>query len=227
MGSIVAGQFITYLNGGTEVSERLGVNVQIPVTVFQYGEDNFAQEVDPIDTAPVALHDIRLDVRLRLYSTDNRRFQLGLHAAGFIPSGQAQSFAGDDSASWLLGVAGEYTFSNDFLLAMMAGPHFRPTRGIDLTDGTTYLSVGNEIRYALGGYLPLRDEKIRLGLEIWGSTGVGDVRGNDTTLAGRNTDIEWLAQARFLLGDSDPQQTWLMAGGGTRLSGGYGAPDLR
>ena len=37
--NIVGGQFITYLNGGVQISDRVGLNIQIPVAVFQYGED--------------------------------------------------------------------------------------------------------------------------------------------------------------------------------------------
>jgi OOP family OmpA-OmpF porin len=223
MGNIVAGQFITYLNGGVEISDRVGVNIGIPIAVYQYGEDDF-YGINPIDTAPVMLHDIRLDARLRIFTSDSGKFQFGAFGAGFIPSGEEKSFGGDEEATWLIGLNAEYDFDT-FLLAGMIGPHFRPWRGIDRTGGTQYLSLASELRYGVGGYLPLRDDKIRLGLELWGTAGVGDAGGQDTTFGSRNTDLEWLAQGRFLLGKT--RQTWVMAGAGTRLSGGYGAPDLR
>jgi outer membrane protein OmpA-like peptidoglycan-associated protein len=83
------------------------------------------------------------------------------------------------------------------------------------------------MRWALGAYVPLRSGRIRLGAEIFGSTGLfTDAGGPDSTFFGsRNTDLEWLAQARFGIGQR--QRWWAMFGGGTRLSAGYGAPNLR
>jgi outer membrane protein OmpA-like peptidoglycan-associated protein len=106
----------------------------------------------------------------------------------------------------------------------MAGPHFRPFRSIGGDDGELFIS--SELRWALGGYLPLRDGRLRLGVEFWGTTGLEpDVNGDNTFGTSRNTDVEWLAQARFLFGQK--KQVYANFGAGTRLTGGYGAPDFR
>jgi outer membrane protein OmpA-like peptidoglycan-associated protein len=105
----------------------------------------------------------------------------------------------------------------------MLGPHFRPEQSISGTSADFALS--SEMRWAVGAYIPLRQGKIRLGAEVWGTTGLTEAGGESTFFAEKNTDIEWLAQARFALGQR--QRTWVMAGGGTRLSAGYGAPDFR
>jgi OOP family OmpA-OmpF porin len=222
--NIVEGQLITYLTGGTQIAGRIGFNIAIPIALYQFGADEFASHIDPIQLNWIAIHDIRLDARLRLWESDNHNFQFGLQGAGWVPSGNADSFAGDDHTTWFIGMGAEYDFG-DFLLAGAAGPHFRPEGSIQLVDGTAPLTLANEIRYAFGAYMPLREGDIRVGLELWGTTGVGEVQGRDTTFASRNTDIEWLAQGRFLLGKT--KQTWVMAGAGTRLFTGYGGPDFR
>ncbi len=222
--NIMQGQFITYLSGGTEIANRVGLNVSIPISVYQWGTDNYGQYVDGIDLRPVALHDIRVDTRLRLYTSDSRKLQLGIAGGAWIPSGNEDSFTGDAKASAFLGAAAEYDFG-DFLLAGLVGPHFRPEGSIQLPTGDPVLVLGNELRYGIGGYIPLRDNRIRLGMELWGTTGMATVQGQNTFFSGRNTDLEWLAQGRMLMGET--QRTWLMAGAGTRLTTGYGAPDFR
>ena len=224
--NIVQGQVLTYFTGGVEIAERLGLNLHLPVAVYQWGTDNFEPgNVQGIDLAWIAVHDARIDARLGLYRSNNRNFRFGLQAAGWIPAGNADALAGDAQATWFFGAAIEQDFGG-LLLAGAVGPHFRPDRGIALTDLTHVLTVGTELRYAFGGYVPMREGDIRLGLELWGTTGLGEgLEEQNTTFTARNTDIEWLFQGRFLVGET--KQTWLMAGAGTRLATGYGAPDFR
>jgi OmpA-OmpF porin, OOP family len=220
----IEGQLITYLSLGTEIAGRVGFNIALPVAVYQFtGEDPQAQRVGGgFDVSPVALHDLRLDSRVKLHESQSKKFRLGLGGAAWVPTGDQESFTGDRQVTgWLYGST-EYDFGK-FLIAGMLGPHFRPHRSISGQDADFALS--SEMRWAAGGYIPLREGKIRLGLELWGTTGLTEAQGESTFLAKKNTDLEWLAQARFALGQR--QRTWAMVGAGTRLSAGYGAPDVR
>lgn len=224
----IGGQFITYLSIGTEIASRVGFNISLPVAAYQFrGDDPQSQQVGGgLDVSPVALHDLRLDARVKAHESSNRKFRLGLGGAAWVPTGHPESFTSDRQVTgWLYGSA-EYDFGK-FLLAGMLGPHFRPDRGV--SGNFANFGLASEMRWAVGGYVPLRDGKIRLGLEAWGTTGLGEVKTStdsyDSFFAEKNTDIEWLAQARFALGQRE--RTWLMAGGGTRLAAGYGAPDFR
>jgi outer membrane protein OmpA-like peptidoglycan-associated protein len=98
---------------------------------------------------------------------------------------------------------------------------------IDGTPPVSVLGVSSELRWALSAFIPLRDDALRLGGSLWGTTGIGknDQTGDGTFFAGENTDLEWLAEVRMKLIDDNP--LYFSGGGGTRLAAGYGAPDVR
>jgi OOP family OmpA-OmpF porin len=221
----VEGQFITYLSAGTEIANRLSLNLMIPITVFQItGNDPQSEGVGTggIGDAKVVLNDIRLDARVRSWETDNHLFKVGGGAAFWIPSGNTDAFGGDGQATGYLYGAAEFNFGK-FFLAGNLGPQFRPELSIGGPKGALY--VGSELRYSGGLYLPMRDGRVRLGGELWGTTGIEDSGGHATFFTGKNTDVEWLAQVRYVL---DDKSRWYAEGGfGTRLAAGYGGPDFR
>ncbi len=222
--SPVQEQLITYLMVGTQIANRLGFNVSVPISLYQgFGADATAQNVgNGSNQAAQSLHDTRLDLRVRAYTSDNRKLSLGFGGALFVPTGQGTAFTGDGQTTGYLYGSMDYNFGG-FLIAGTLGPHFRPARSIDGSAAT--LAVGNELRYNFGAYLPLRSNAIRLGAELWGTAGLGTASGKNTTFSSKNTDIEWLGQVRVALGKT--QHTYINAGAGTRLYTGYGGPDFR
>jgi outer membrane protein OmpA-like peptidoglycan-associated protein len=90
--------------------------------------------------------------------------------------------------------------------------------------------IDDELRYAFGAFLPLRGGRVRLGGELWGTFGIGDGTPpegapGDTATGSNNFALEWMGQTRFALADDD--SLWTNIAGGTRLSNGYGAADVR
>jgi len=221
----VEGQFITYLSAGAEVANRLSLNLMIPVVAYEItGNDPSRAQVGNggIGDNHVALSDIRLDARVRTYETDNHLLRIGGGLAGWIPTGNSTAFAGDDQVTGYIYGSAEFNFGK-FFLAGNLGPQFRPERSIGGAKGSLFLA--SELRYAGGLYLPLRDGRVRLGGELWGTTGLEDSSNHATFFTGKNTDLEWLAQIRYVL---DPRSRWYAEGGfGTRLAAGYGGPDFR
>lgn len=217
----IGGQIITYLMGGVQVTRRFGFNLALPLALYQFrGDDPGRFGVsNGLDVSPVTFHDLRLDARAMAWEASDRKTRVGGGVAVWFPTGGRTSFSSDRQTTGMIYGAGEHDFGK-FLVAGMVGPHFRPDRSIGGTDGGLFL--GTDLRWAIGAYLPLRDDKFRLGAEFWGTTSTG--AGGPTSFR-RNTDIEWLAQGRMYL---DPnRQVTAMAGIGTRLAAGYGAPDLR
>lgn len=219
-------QTILYAQAGWEFSGRFAVSLQIPLILSQGGgQDPQLYGIgNGLDRNAPVFEDIRLAGKARIWETDNKKFAVGAGAAFFMPTGNANSFGGDDAASSYLFGNVEYNFGKFFLTGML-GPHFRPTHGIHGT-APGKLSVGNELRYVASIFLPLREDKIRLGASLWGGLGLeDDIDGNSQFFNGRNTQLEWLAEVRYFI---DKAKTlYFNGGGGTRLSGGYGAPDLR
>ena len=226
-------QLITYLQAGMELSGRLGVNISLPVAVYQHGGDDPAgfDVGEGLERRAVALHDLRVDARLQAFETDTGLLRMGGGAALFLPTGDTESFASDGQTSGYIYGSAEFDFG-PFYISGNIGPHFRPQRGIGGTRGDLFLA--SELRWAGGAYLPLRDGDILLGGELWGTTGIEKVppspssretEDQSTLFADKNTDFEWLGFIKLFL---DEKQRWYFkGGGGTRLANGYGAPDVR
>jgi outer membrane protein OmpA-like peptidoglycan-associated protein len=217
---------VSYMSAGMEFSGRFGFAFQLPVVLFQDGgRDPQEQGIGfGLDRAATVVGDLRLDGKVRAFQSDNRNFLVSFGAAFFAPTGNATSFASDDQATAFLYGATEYNFGK-FLVTGHIGPHFRPNRGIHGANGV--LDVGSELRWGGTIFLPMRQGDVRLGGSLWGTTGIqeGATTGQSTFFNGRNTDIEWLGEVRFLL--KRDTNWYATGGGGTRLATGYGAPDIR
>ncbi|HEU5075147.1 MAG TPA: OmpA family protein, partial [Polyangiaceae bacterium] len=135
---------------------------------------------------------------------------------------------GDDGSPVYLYGAGEIDFGG-FILSGNIGPHWRPDRSVPGENSTLFIS--DELRYAFGAYLPLRDGRVRLGGELWGTFGIGEgvppggASGESAAGNTNNFSLEWMGMTRLAFGEE--QRLHLNIAGGTRLSNGYGAPDVR
>jgi OOP family OmpA-OmpF porin len=225
----VQGQFTTYLSGGAQLLKRLTLGMTLPVQLLSiYGNDPQAEGVGGggIGDSPVAVGDLRLDVRVKTWETDSEWLKFGLGAALFAPTGSRAAFASDGATSGYLYAASELDFGK-FYLSGNIGPHFRPYGSIGGDNGSLF--IGSDVRWAFGAYLPLREGKVRLGGELWGTTGISAHDRNGETVSkffhGANTDLEWLAQGRFTIDPRD--RVYVQVGAGTRFTTGYGAPDFR
>lgn len=216
-GAPVKAQFTGYTALGLELFERFSFQAMFPATFGQGGSSTSATGVpaaqDAVNLAVAAPGDTRFEVRVVLFKTDDDFFKLGANANLFAPSGSNDSFTGDASTAGGFGAAGELDWK-DFILVLDTGAHFRPTTGVNDFD------VGHEVNYGLGGFLPLEDGRIRLGLELFGSVQVAGVNAGKA----ETSPLEWMAEGRFALDDA--QQLYLNGFGGTRMTPGY-APDFR
>lgn len=224
MEDVVRGQFLLYPSAGIEIANRFGFNLMIPFVPYQFtGADPASEGVGQGGLAQHgSMGDVRLDGRVVAWRSDDRRTSVGATGAFTLPTGSETAFGGDRGPSALLLGAVEHDFG-DFFITGHIGPHFKQFGSIGGREGDLF--IGNELRYAVGVFLPLRDNRLRLGAELWGSTGIESVNGQNTFFNGRNTTLEWLAQARMLLDDS--KRFYANFGGGTRLTGGYGSADFR
>jgi len=220
-------RLINYLSAGVEILNRVSIGLTMPIV--WYGAGGNARQ-DPNNTGSRALDmnhtvpsDLRLDGRVRLFSDRSNSFHLGIAGAVYIPSGDKISWTTDDRARTALRLTTELDLKS-IIVALNTGLMFRPDRSVFA------LATGNEWFWAAGLYVPLRDGKMRIGAEIFGSTGISSATNGykekvSTTFTKYNTPLEWLAQVRIAL--DKEKAAWLGAGAGTRMDLGYGAPDLR
>jgi OmpA-OmpF porin, OOP family len=212
----VGPQLISYLDVGIEVLERFSFQANLPIILFQDGGSTYLAQVSgsqAVSLRTVAPMDLRLDGRVLLWRNTSRSFKLGLEGAVWLPTGDNDSFGGDTSASGGFQVAVEYDLKSFFIVAN-TGLQFRPSGGVN------DFKSGSEWRWGFGGFLPLRGGALRLGAQIFGSTGIV----GDTVFDVDNTPIEWMIEGRYAF--DQKKRAWVGVGGGTRITPGY-APDFR
>ena len=214
-GPAVGTQVITYLGVGAEILDRVSVQANLPIILFQSTNQTSLPSAPGASVAPevAAPMDMRLDARVKVFQSASRNFTLGLQGGVWLPTGNQYSYGGDSSTSGIVGVAAEYQTKTVFFV-FNTGFHFRPAGGVNS------FKSDDEWRWGFGAFLPLRGGALRLGAQVFGSTGITD----DTFFDIDNTPLEWMAEGRFAL--DRKRRAWLGAGAGTRLTPGY-APDMR
>jgi OOP family OmpA-OmpF porin len=229
--ALVSGQLTEYGTVGFEFLDHFTVAATLPVTE-EWGQNppNVAGETSTAAFGATPA-DARLDARAVALRTKDRRGALGVDFSLRVPSGGSDNFTGDGSTSGLLMVTAEYNFHLvkdwNLIAVVNTGIDFRPDNVFNNpSNGGAGLGVSDEWRWAAAVYLPLKADKYRLGVAFMGQTGIvnDNVVGN-TAFSGKNTPLEWQAEARMRFGRFD--RFWAGLGAGSRLDLAYGAPDFR
>ncbi|MFO0676643.1 MAG: OmpA family protein [Polyangiaceae bacterium] len=237
--SVITDQFTQYTTVGVQFLERFTAAATLPVTWHQDGKNpNYAaagalggSATTTVNTGGPAVADTRIDLRAVIVRSEDRKSALGGQISIFAPTGTGSSgnFGGDGQASAMAMVSAEHAM-RFFTLTGNIGFHFRPKNSINRPTVDNGLGIGNELRWAVGGFVPLKEGRYRLGATIFGQTGMESdksVIGN-TVFTGRNTPIEWNVEGRMKLGKvSVFDEFWVGAGAGSFINPGYGAPDFR
>lgn len=215
-GSPIEHQFSTYFSFGADILERASLQLTFPLVAYQSGYSTGNNNIGLpqfVDMQTVAPGDLRLDARVVIFRSETKSFKIAGRGSVFLPTGNEFSFAGDTTAGGNIGVAAEYASSKFFVTANV-GFSFRPRA--KLHD----FVVGRELTYGVGAYVPLLQERLRIGAEIFGSVGMIAETLSDSDAK----PLEWSLGARY----SFDKRKRIYAGlsGGTRMTTGY-APDFR
>jgi hypothetical protein len=146
----VKGQLIAYSALGGQLGGLLTASVSLPVSLWTItGDDPHGRGVGTggLTDSRVAVHDLRLDARLRTFETDDGAARFGLGAAAWNETGNSNALAGDGQMSGWLYAAAEFDL-DDFFVSGHIGPHFRPENSIGGPNGNLF--VGSEVRFAFG-----------------------------------------------------------------------------
>jgi outer membrane protein OmpA-like peptidoglycan-associated protein len=243
----ITNQFSNYFSGGIELFDRLTLGLTFPVTWWQTGNQP-SGTTSPFGVGSAgntytvdgpAAGDLRIDARYVAWRKDDRSMALGLQLSLFAPtgSGSASNFGGDGSTGVMPMVTWEWTPMQKFPIAFVVntGVVFRPENSIGDPAGNhgspDGLGVGNEWRWGVGAFLPIKDGKYRVGVDVFGQTGItgsGDQTTGNTFFTRQNTPLEWDIEGRMKLPRMlDNDQFYVGAGAGSLFTPGYGAPDLR
>lgn len=234
---VVDHQLTQYTTFGFHLLDRMILSATLPVTWWQDGQTpNYASLPllggpggTSLDTSGPTISDARLDVRAVLWRSDDRKTALGAQLSMLVPVGTnfSYNFGNDGQVTALPMVNAEHSLG-PVILAANTGVHFRPYRSINNPAGGDGLGIGNEWRWAVGGFVPFKQGKYRLGGTIFGQTGIDSQQNliGDTLFTKQNTPIEWNVEGRMKFGGPS-ERWWIGAGGGSKILNGYGAPDMR
>lgn len=243
--NVITTQISTYLSAGFELFDRLTLGATFPAAWIEAGhQPNYPigffaanSAATAFSTTGPAVGDTRFDARVVVYRTDSAA--VGVQLSIYAPTGAGSStnFGGDGSQfEWLPMVTAEWTpprLPIPLTFVANTGIAIRHDNSINDPAGhdgpPSGLGVGDEWRWAAGALMPLFFHRFRLGLTIFGQTGIkNDSIVGNTIFTARNTPIEWNGEARMRLPSFFGKSNWYAgASVGTRMSSGYGAPDFR
>ncbi|MDP9037476.1 MAG: OmpA family protein [Myxococcota bacterium] len=240
--NLITTQLSTYVSAGVELFDRLTLGLTFPAAWIQAGnQPDYTRSlsnmggVTAFSTTGPSLGDTRLDARYVLLRSEDRTKAVALQLSAWLPTGTGSStnFGGDGGFGWMPLVAGEWTPPHFVTLVANTGVHFRPGNSINDPAGRSGnpqgLGVANEWRWAVGAFLPLGHDRYRVGATVFGQTGItNDNTVGDTVFTSQNTPVEWNVEGRMMqLPMVGGERFFVGAGLGTRILGGYGAPDFR
>jgi outer membrane protein OmpA-like peptidoglycan-associated protein len=234
--AVIDHQLAMYANAGFQLLDRSTIALAFPWYPIQSGDvpqyvgtggvpSPGTSTTTVFQTGGPGAGDTRLDLRAVLARSEDRKSAFGAQVSVFFPTGTTTNFGGDDKTAGMLLINGE-TQVKFLVLVGNLGVHFRPRHAINDPNRDNGLGVGNELRWAVGAFVPLKDGKYRIGGSIFGQTGIESDRIiGDTFLKGRNTPIEVNLEGRMRFGPAD--HWWVGAGAGSSILRAYGSPDLR
>ena len=212
IGSIVSNQMFLHVNASFALWNRLQLNVNLPLAVFQSGQNPQADGRDFPSPTGFALGDVRVGGRLRILGNYYDAFQLGVGGYAWIPSGN-DNFVTDGKIRGLpqLIIGGRI---GPHMYTLAAGPELRPSQSLyGAVDQGKMISGGLGYAVFLG-----QEENVQIGVEGTFSTVLSN--GGPTQY---NTNAELLASGRFRF----LKVLEAGVGAGPGLTGGVGTPDFR
>ena len=213
--AVVEHQFFLHVGASLVLLDRLRIAFNLPIALYQTGQNGSANGVQLSSPEQAALGDGRASLDIRLLGRYGDPFQLAVGGQFFTPTGQRDRYTGDDRARGIvhLMMAGE---AGIFAYAAKGGFMIRGLDNADLAGSP----IGNELIFGASAGVRVADRKLLIGPEIYGSTVVSN---SDAFFAKRSTPLEAILGGHYTIGTD-----WRIgAGAGPGLTRGYGSPKLR
>ena len=208
--AVVAHQLFLHLDATLSLWNRLAINVDVPVAVFQAGDSPNLAGQSYASPSSAQFGDLRLGLRVRLFGDYHDAFQIGIGGSVWLPTGAGDSFVSDKKVRGLpqLLLGGR---ADRVVWSLAAGPEIRASQSFAGVEQGTMLRLGAGLGVLLGD-----DRQIQIGPEVTAGLTLGDI----TT---RNTNVEALFDFRYrFLHDFE-----IGLGAGPGFSAGIGTPDFR
>jgi OOP family OmpA-OmpF porin len=212
--AVIQNQFFAHLGADVLIANRLRLGVNVPIAVYQSGEDATIGTTTFKSNSATTIGDIRLAADLRLIGEYRGPIEFAVGLAAYLPTGSQDAFTGDGKvrlAPRLL-MAGEV---GAFVYAAQAGFLYRAN-----DSGFDGAATGSEVFMTAAAGLRVADQRLVLGPELYGST---NVTSGDAFFARRTSPFEVLFGAHYMA----TRDVRIGAGFGPGLTRGLGAPEFR
>jgi OOP family OmpA-OmpF porin len=212
VGNIVSGQLFLHLDGGLSLWNRVYINLDVPVALYQGGNTQTVEGVSFAAPGGAEFGDLRIGARVRLFGEYYDPFQIGINGYVWAPTAKGSSalYVGDGKARGLPQVViGGHT--DRIVWTAAGGPEIRAAEQVGGT------KLGNLFEWGAGIGFLLGDERhLQLGVETYGSITLGNIEKH-------TTNSEVLADLRYrVINDLE-----IAIGAGPGLTSGIGTPDFR
>ncbi len=213
--ALVEDQIYLHLGVSYTILDRLRFGLQVPILVFQQGEDVTLEGVAYDAPSAGAIGDVRVGADVRLFGKYGGPITGAVGAQLFLPTGRPNQFTGDGSTRLAprFGIAGDLSI---FTYSLRTGVMVRFSG-----DDFAGQAVGTEWTFGGAAGVRLANKKLTIGPEIWGSTVIAD--GSSGFFSQDATPLEGILGAHYRLADD-----WMLGAGiGPGFTRGLGAPQLR
>ena len=212
IGAVVKNQLFLHLDGGISLWNRLYVNADIPVALYENG-DNPTTTTSETFASPsgAKFGDVRLGARVRLWGEYHDAFQIAVGGYVWLPTGNKYAFVSDGKVRGLPQLILGGRVAERLVWSAAAGPE------IQAADSYASISQGSMFKWGVGaGALLLDNRHLQLGAELSGALTFADVQK-------RTSNLELLFDARYRIVDD----LEIGVGAGPGLTSGIGTPDFR
>ena len=210
VGAVVSSQLFFHLNASFALFNRLNVNLDVPMALFQAGDSPAGGGLRFTSPKKAQFGDLRAGLRLRLFGAYDDIFQVAVGGYVWFPTGASDAYVSDGKVRGMpqLIVGGR---GDRFVWSVAGGPELRGVASFAGVPQGTLIKFGGGVGVLLG-----ESRRLQIGPEI-------SMALTPDGISKRTTNAEVLVGVRYRV--FDDVEVGLGAGPG--ISGGIGTPDLR
>lgn len=218
VGTAVSSQLFLHVNASLSLWDRVGVDIDIPLALYQAGTTLAAGGQRLVAPDSAQFGEIRLGSRLRLYGAEDDALQVGLGGYLWLPTGPSGSYMTDGNVHGMPQLLLGGHAVDRLVWSFAAGPEIRATQNFaGVTEGTQ-VNLGAGVGFLFG-----ERRQLQIGPEAYAAfTAATTTAATNTTLK-RASNAEILLDVRYRI--TDDVQVGIGAGPG--IAPGVGTPDFR
>ncbi len=211
-GALVRDQVLVHVGASVALWDRLRLGVNLPITLYQDGDDATVGGEQYLAPSGAAVGDARLSGDVRLFGEYRDAFSLAAGMRVWLPTGSQDAYSGDGSAR----VGGHVLAAGEvgwFIYSARIGATYRAN-----DDSFAGSPLGTDLPFGVAAGVRTLNDALVIGPELYGST----VLVNGGAFEKNTTPLELILGGHYTAG------SWRFgAGAGPGLTSGFGSPVVR